>query len=89
MSTGKLAIPLSLPTDEQTAAAASPSIPATVVAKLNATLNDILADGKVRERLVAVGVVIRGSTAQEFGTFMAVEFKRWNAVRAAAGIAQQ
>jgi tripartite-type tricarboxylate transporter receptor subunit TctC len=51
-----------------------PGIPATVVAKLNATLNDILADGKVRERLVAVGVVIRGSTAE---------------VRAAAGIAQQ
>ena len=60
-----------------------------VVAKLNKTLNDIIADDKVRERLVTVGVVVKGSTAAEFGTFMASEYKRWNTVREAAGIAQQ
>ena len=66
-----------------------PGVPATVVAKLNKTLNDIIADDKVRERLVTVGVVVKGSTAAEFGAFMASEYKRWNAVREAAGIAQQ
>jgi hypothetical protein len=43
----------------------------------------------VRERLVTVGVVVKGSTAAEFGAFMAGEYKRWNTVREAAGIAQQ
>jgi tripartite-type tricarboxylate transporter receptor subunit TctC len=66
-----------------------PGMPAPVVAKLNKTLNDIIADERVRERLVAVGVVVWGSTAAEFGKFMADEYKRWNAVREAAGIAQQ
>jgi tripartite-type tricarboxylate transporter receptor subunit TctC len=66
-----------------------PGVPTTVVAKLNKTLNDIIADDKVRERLVTVGVVVKGSTAAEFGTFMTSEYKRWNAVRETAGIAQQ
>ena len=66
-----------------------PELPAPVVAKLNKTLNEIIADAKVRERLIAVGVVVHGSTAEEFGKFMAGEYKRWNAVREAAGIAQQ
>jgi tripartite-type tricarboxylate transporter receptor subunit TctC len=66
-----------------------PGMPAAVVAKLNKTLLDIIADGKISERLVAVGVVVKGSTPAEFGTFMAGEYKRWNAVREAAGIAQQ
>jgi len=66
-----------------------PGVPAAVVGKLNKTLNDIIADDKVRERLVTVGVVVKGSTPAEFGTFMASEYKRWNAVREAAGIAQQ
>ena len=38
---------------------------------------------------ITVGVVVKGSTAAEFGTFMASEYKRWNAVRETAGIAQQ
>jgi tripartite-type tricarboxylate transporter receptor subunit TctC len=66
-----------------------PGMPAQVVARLNKTLMDIIADAKVRERMIAVGVVVRGSTAAEFGTFMADEYKKWNAVREAAGIAQQ
>lgn len=66
-----------------------PGVPAQVVARLNKALNDIIADDKVRERLVTVGVVVKGSTPQQFGTFMADEYKRWNAVREAAGIAQQ
>jgi tripartite-type tricarboxylate transporter receptor subunit TctC len=66
-----------------------PGMPTPVVGKLNKALMDILADDKVRARLVAVGVVVHGSTAAEFGTFMADEYNRWNAVREAAGILQQ
>ena len=66
-----------------------PGMPASVVAKLNKTLNAIIADDKVSARLVAVGVVVKGSTPEAFGTFMTSEYKRWNAVREAAGIAQQ
>jgi tripartite-type tricarboxylate transporter receptor subunit TctC len=66
-----------------------PGLSAAIVAKLNQTLNELIAGEKVRQRLATVGVVVRGSTGEEFGRFMADEFKRWNAVREAAGIAQQ
>lgn len=63
--------------------------PAPIVAKLNKVLMDSLAEDAVKKRLVAVGVVVKGSTPDEFGKFMADEYKRWNAVREAAGIPQQ
>jgi tripartite-type tricarboxylate transporter receptor subunit TctC len=63
--------------------------PPAVIAKLNKTLNEILADGAVQERLTKAGVVVRGSTPEAFGKHMADEYARWNAVREAAGIAQQ
>jgi tripartite-type tricarboxylate transporter receptor subunit TctC len=66
-----------------------PRMSAPVVAKLNATLMEVIADPKVRERMETAGVVVKGSTAAEFGAFMANEYKRWDSVRAAAGIAQQ
>jgi tripartite-type tricarboxylate transporter receptor subunit TctC len=66
-----------------------PGMPAPVVAKLNKTLMDVIADDKVRARMVTSGVVVKGSTAAEFGAFMASEYKRWNDVREKAGIAQQ
>jgi tripartite-type tricarboxylate transporter receptor subunit TctC len=66
-----------------------PGMPASVVATLNKTLNTIIADNKVSARLVTAGVVVKGSTPQDFGAFMMSEYKRWNAVREAAGIARQ
>jgi tripartite-type tricarboxylate transporter receptor subunit TctC len=63
--------------------------PTPVIVKLNKTLNDGLADESVRQRMVAAGVVVKTSTPQVFGEFMAAEYKRWNAVREAAGIPQQ
>ena len=63
--------------------------PATVIAKLHKTLNDGFADETVRKRLVAAGVIVKGSTPEEFGKFMADEYKRWNTVRESAGIPQQ
>jgi tripartite-type tricarboxylate transporter receptor subunit TctC len=63
--------------------------PTPVIVKLNKTLNESLADESVRQRMVAAGVVVKTSAPQVFGEFMATEYKRWNAVREAAGIPQQ
>jgi tripartite-type tricarboxylate transporter receptor subunit TctC len=63
--------------------------PAPVIARLSATLSDVLMDATVRERLMAAGVVVKGTGPEAFGTFMADEFKRWDAVRQAAGIVQE
>ncbi len=63
--------------------------PEPVIAKLNAVLNEALADEEVRKRLEKVGVVVTSSTPQVWGEFMAGEFKRMSAVREAAGIPQQ
>ena len=63
--------------------------PPAVIAKLNKTLNESLDSEEVKKRLVTVGVVVKSSTPQQFGNFMADEYKRWNAVREAAGIPLQ
>jgi tripartite-type tricarboxylate transporter receptor subunit TctC len=63
--------------------------PPAIVAKLNKTVNDVLVDDAVRARLIKAGVVVQGSSADAFGKHMADEYARWNAVREAAGIAQQ
>jgi tripartite-type tricarboxylate transporter receptor subunit TctC len=63
--------------------------PEPVIAKLNKTMNESLADETVRQRMVAAGVVVKTSTPQAFGDFMVAEYKRWDAVREAAGIPQQ
>jgi tripartite-type tricarboxylate transporter receptor subunit TctC len=63
--------------------------PAAIVAKLNKTLNESLADDAVKKRMAAVGVLVKTSTPDQFGQFLASEYKRWNAVREAANIPQQ
>jgi tripartite-type tricarboxylate transporter receptor subunit TctC len=63
--------------------------PPSIIAKLNKTLGEILADVAVRQRLDGAGVVVQGSTPEVFGAFMAAEFTRWNAVREAAGMEQR
>jgi tripartite-type tricarboxylate transporter receptor subunit TctC len=64
-------------------------VPGEIVAKLNKAINESLTEDAVQKRLTTAGVVVRGSTAEAFGQHMAREFKRWNAVREAAGIPQQ
>src|SRR5712691_6740351 len=63
--------------------------PPAVVAKLNRTINAILAEETVRQQLTKAGVVVAGSTPDAFGKLMASEYARWNKVREAAGIPQQ
>jgi len=64
-------------------------VPGEIIAKLNTTINESLKEDAVQRRLTTAGVVVRGSSAEVFGEHMACEFKRWNAVREAAGIPQQ
>jgi tripartite-type tricarboxylate transporter receptor subunit TctC len=64
-------------------------VPPAIIAKLNKTINDSLADEAVRERLTKAGVVVKGSTSETFGQHLADEYARWNKVRIAAGIEQQ
>jgi tripartite-type tricarboxylate transporter receptor subunit TctC len=64
-------------------------VPREIIAKLNKVINESLAEDAVQKRLTTAGVVVRGSTPEAFGEHMAREFKRWNAVREAAGIPQQ
>jgi tripartite-type tricarboxylate transporter receptor subunit TctC len=63
--------------------------PPAIIAKLNKTLNEVIAEEAVRERLGKAGVVVQGSTPEAFGAFMASEYSRWNKVREAAGIERQ
>src|SRR6195256_3739903 len=63
--------------------------PPAIVAKLNKTLNQIIAEPAVRERLTAAGVIVQGGTPEAFGQMMAGELARWDAVRKAAGLEQR
>jgi tripartite-type tricarboxylate transporter receptor subunit TctC len=63
--------------------------PKAVVDKLNKVLNEALQDDDVKTRMTAVGVLVKGSTPDEFGKFLVSEYKRWDKVREKAGIAQQ
>jgi tripartite-type tricarboxylate transporter receptor subunit TctC len=60
--------------------------PRPVVDKLNKTLNEIVADPGVRERLTKAGVVVKGSTPAEFGQMMEHELDRWETGRQKAGL---
>jgi tripartite-type tricarboxylate transporter receptor subunit TctC len=64
-------------------------MPPAVVAKLNRTILETIAEPAVRERLTTAGVVVQGSTAEAFGKFMAGEFAKWSAVRQKAGLEQR
>jgi tripartite-type tricarboxylate transporter receptor subunit TctC len=64
-------------------------MPKPVIAKLNKTLNEILEESVVRERLTKAGVVVKSSTPEAFDAFMADEFAKWAKVRVAAGLEQR
>jgi tripartite-type tricarboxylate transporter receptor subunit TctC len=49
--------------------------PPAVIAKLNKVLNEALQEDDVKTRMAAVGVLVEGSTPDEFGKFLASEYK--------------
>ena len=63
-------------------------MPPAVIAKLNRTLNEILAEPAVRERMTKAGVAVQTSTPEAFSKHMASEFARWSKVREAANMPQ-
>jgi tripartite-type tricarboxylate transporter receptor subunit TctC len=60
--------------------------PTDVIATLNKQINAALADATIKERLSAIGVVVRGGTPAEFGAFVASETAKWSKVIKDAGI---
>jgi tripartite-type tricarboxylate transporter receptor subunit TctC len=64
-------------------------MPKPVTAKLNKTLNEMLEEPVIRERLIKAGVLVKGSTPEAFDKFMADEFAKWTKVRTAAGLEQR
>ncbi len=64
-------------------------MPPAVIAKLNKTLNEMLEEPAIRERLGKIGAVVKGSTPQEFAAFMTSEHKKWSSVREKAGLEQR
>jgi tripartite-type tricarboxylate transporter receptor subunit TctC len=64
-------------------------MPPAVIAKLNKTVNEMIEEPAVRERLVKIGLVVQGSTPDYFAKMMASEHKKWSDVREKAGIEQK
>lgn len=54
--------------------------PADAVARLNAEVNKILRSPEIQAKLTAMGAIIMGGSAQEFGRFAASELKRYEAI---------
>jgi tripartite-type tricarboxylate transporter receptor subunit TctC len=53
------------------------SLPADVVAKINADVNAVLADASVKERLVNAGMAPGGGTQAAFKTMLDADMKKW------------
>jgi tripartite-type tricarboxylate transporter receptor subunit TctC len=60
--------------------------PGDVIATLNKQINAGLADATIKERLNAIGVVVRGGSPADFGNFIASETAKWSKVIKNAGI---
>lgn len=54
--------------------------PAEAVARLNAEVNKILQSPEISAKLTAMGAIVMGGTAQEFGRFAASEIKRYELI---------
>jgi tripartite-type tricarboxylate transporter receptor subunit TctC len=60
--------------------------PQAIIDTLNKQINAALADAKIRERLAAIGTVVRGGSPADFGNFIAAETAKWGKVIKDAGI---
>lgn len=63
--------------------------PPDVIALLNRTMRDVLADEGLKKRLLELGVEARGSTPQELSRRLADDIARWTAVIDRAGVPRQ
>lgn len=60
--------------------------PKPVIAKLNATLREVLAMPEVQEKFTAQGITAVSSTPEEFGELISTEIAQWKDVAKSAGI---
>ena len=56
------------------------SLPADIVAKINADVNAVLAELAIRDRLVAAGMAPGGGTSAAFKTMLEADMKKWGAI---------
>jgi tripartite-type tricarboxylate transporter receptor subunit TctC len=54
--------------------------PAEVVARLNTEVNKILKSREIHDKLVGMGAIVMGGTAEEFGRFSVSELKRYEGI---------
>ena len=64
-------------------------MPPAIVSRLNAVMNEIIREREVGEKLVKIGVLVKGSTPQEFDAHLRSELAKWNAVREKANLPQK
>ena len=60
--------------------------PKDIIETLNKQINAALADAAIKQRLTDIGVIVSGSSAEEFGKFCASETAKWGKVIRDAGI---
>jgi tripartite-type tricarboxylate transporter receptor subunit TctC len=60
--------------------------PAAIVAKLNAAINEAVAQPEMRTRLARLGATPATGTPEEFAAFFAAENRKWEAVVKTAGV---
>jgi len=68
---------------------APPNLPAPVVTKLNATLNDILRSPEAKESLARLNVLLRPGSPEEFSAFVAKETPVWTEMVRESGATAQ
>jgi tripartite-type tricarboxylate transporter receptor subunit TctC len=56
------------------------SMPADIVAKINADVNAVLAEPAIKERLVAAGMAPGGGTSTSFKTMLDADMKKWGGI---------
>jgi tripartite-type tricarboxylate transporter receptor subunit TctC len=60
--------------------------PDAIVAKLNAALLEAVSDREVKEKLLASGLELSGSTPGEFGALIKTQYNYWGDTLRAAGV---
>jgi tripartite-type tricarboxylate transporter receptor subunit TctC len=68
---------------------APPHVPAPIVAKLNATINDILRSPEAQESLAKLNVLLRPGSPEEFAAFVAKETPVWTEMVRESGATAQ
>ena len=60
--------------------------PASIVDRLHAELNGVIAAPKAKERLADIGATVFASSSADFGKFIAEEIEKWGKVIRTANI---